>query len=77
MSSQLEEMHHYTVCTILCLKERESSAKQYCTMINKIKVLYTLCFISLFKEQTELECKTTQRTIYVALTSGVLAKQRL
>jgi hypothetical protein len=45
-------------------------------MIIKISVLYTMFYIS-FKEQTELECKLTQHTIYVALTGGVLATQRL
>jgi hypothetical protein len=29
-----------------------------------------------FKEQTELEYKPTQHTIYVALTDGVLATQQ-
>jgi len=58
MSSQLAEMHHYTVCTILCLHQWESCVKQYCTTINKINVLYTT-FYTTFKEQTELECKLT------------------
>jgi len=51
MSSQLAEMHHYTVCTILCLQQWESCVKQYCTTINKINVLYTMFYTS-FKEQT-------------------------